>query len=114
MNDSGFLIKSHGDQKEIVHFSCAEGKKRTINQEFHIRWKYPLGMKKKIKTFSHNEKLKESVTSILKIMVRENSLNIKDSDKRRDPEMTGRKKYRKSKYVTKNKRFRILFFSKLC
>lgn len=73
-------------------------------------------MKKKIKTFSHNEKLKESVTSrpILKITVRENSLNIKDSDKRKDPEMTGKKKYRKSKYVTKYKRFRILFFSKLC
>ena len=47
-------------------------------------------------------------------MGRGNSLNIKDSDKRRDPEMTGRKKYGKSKYVTKYKRLRILFFSKLC
>lgn len=47
-------------------------------------------------------------------MVRENSLNIKDSDRRRDPEMTGRKKHGKSKYVTKYKRLKIFFFSKLC
>ena len=31
LNDSGFLIKNHGGQKEIVHFSCAEEKKKELS-----------------------------------------------------------------------------------
>lgn len=38
----------------------------------------------------------------------------KDSDKRRDPEMTGREEYGKSKNMSKYNRPRILFFCKLC
>ena len=41
---AGFLIKIHGGQKEVAHFSCV---KRSVNPEFYNHQTYPLGMKEK-------------------------------------------------------------------
>lgn len=51
--------------------------KRIVNLEYYAQQEYSPEMKRKIKTFSDEGKLKESFTSRPKIMNKENSLNRK-------------------------------------
>lgn len=63
-NDSKFLIRGHGGQKEVAqHFLMLKKNCQTVHREFCIQRKCSSGMKEEIKSFSDEEKLREFVVS---------------------------------------------------
>ena len=58
-NDNGFLIRNQRSEEAVQHFSSA----RIANLKFYIHWKYPLGMKGKLRYSQMKKQLSESVPS---------------------------------------------------
>lgn len=91
MNGSGFIIRNHGDQKEMAqHFQMLKKIKKNYTARILYIVNIPFGNAGEIKTYLAEEKWREFVTSILMLTNGStSSLNRKEMIKKRALEHQG-------------------------